>query len=225
MLVDGYHRFEICKDNGIEYRAIGKSFKDRDAAIAWIFDNQKSRRNMSKFLWAEAVVKLKAGIAKEAKKNQEAGVAVCQNSDKPINTLEKLAKIAGISRDTMHRVEFILKEAAANSANENLKKQVDALRKNDKGVSINSVYNELKKIKDGGKVVKPKKPSNDSMRTSPIVRAVKKSSKDSAGQIAFVITALDDIDKEFQKTEAHKDFYDDVIDWASKKKQKLSTKK
>jgi len=217
LLVDGYHRFEICKENGIEYETVGKSFKDRETVIAWILENQKARRNMNKFLWAESVLKGKAGIEKEAKKNQQAGGEGYQKSDNPVNTLKRLGNIAGVSHDTMHKVKTILSLAAANPGNEKLKKQIEALQRNDKGVSINSVYEESKELKGGEKAGKPRNVGGDPAlrQASLILKAMEKVSQDSEGQIGFFLSTLDGIDKNFEDRNS---FYDRLIDWAKKKK-------
>ena len=59
----------------------------------------------------ELALKRKHIIAAKAKKNQacgQGGVLLCQNSDKAsekIDTKKELAKIAGVSHDTIARVE------------------------------------------------------------------------------------------------------------------------
>lgn len=63
-------------------------------------------------------LKLKPLIAEKAKENQVAsGGAVPQKSAKPIDTREELAKIAGVSHDTIHKVEVIQKKASPEVRN------------------------------------------------------------------------------------------------------------
>lgn len=233
ILVDGYNRYNICKEHNLPYKVEKKSFKDRDSAIEWAIENQKSRRNMNKFLWAEVILKRKAHIAEIAKKNQgKGGGSVHQKSDKPVNTLERLANLAGVSHDTMHKVEFILEKAAADPDNKELKNLILSLGRKEKGISINSVYNDLREQKDEEETEKPTKSKEKSSmepaqkHINQVWRVVKRSSKDSAGQIAFVISALDRIEEEFQQTGDHTDFYDKMIEWAKKRKVvSASTKK
>ena len=65
----------------------------------------------------ELALKRKHIIAAKAKKNQacgQGGVLLCQNSDKAsekIDTKKELAKIAGVSHDTIARVEKIVQKA------------------------------------------------------------------------------------------------------------------
>ena len=58
-------------------------------------------------------LKLKPIIAEQAKEKQaEAGGAVRQKSDKAVvDTKKELAKAAGVSHDTIHKVEVIEKKA------------------------------------------------------------------------------------------------------------------
>ena len=46
ILVDGHHRFEICKKHNIEFTIIEQEFDSKEAAINWMVDNQLSRRNI-----------------------------------------------------------------------------------------------------------------------------------------------------------------------------------
>lgn len=60
----------------------------------------------------ELALKRKHIIAAKAKENQGARTDICQNSDKSsIDTKKELAKIAGVSHDTIARVEKIVQKA------------------------------------------------------------------------------------------------------------------
>lgn len=65
---------------------------------------------------AELALKLKPVIAEKAKENvlaaqNNSAASAHQKSDKQINTNKELAKAAGVSHDTIHKVEKIQKEA------------------------------------------------------------------------------------------------------------------
>lgn len=154
ILVDGHNRYHICKKNDIPFKTVEESFEDRDDAKAWIIQNQFGRRNLSAFQRGELAIVLKPIIEKKAKENMAKGggdkKAGNQKSDDPIkevNTNKELAKIAGVSHDTIHKTEVIKKEGT--------EEQVERARKGGKGNSINAVYNEIrgKEKKD-----KPKDP-------------------------------------------------------------------
>lgn len=57
-------------------------------------------------------LKLKPVIAEKAKESQGARNDICQKSDKSIDTKKELANIAGVSHDTIHKVEAIEAKAA-----------------------------------------------------------------------------------------------------------------
>jgi hypothetical protein len=76
----------------------------------WIIENQFGRRNLSPVQRARLALKLKPLLRKIALERKRAGVKVPddpdQNSDQGIakgRTLTKLAKIAGISHETIHK--------------------------------------------------------------------------------------------------------------------------
>jgi len=109
ILLDGHHRHAICDKHGIEPRVVGIDLADRDAATSWIIRNQFGRRNLTPFQRAELAVKLEPLIRQRArKKQQEAGGSLPQKSAKaPVDTREELAKIAGVSHDTITKAKKI----------------------------------------------------------------------------------------------------------------------
>lgn len=139
ILIDGHNRYAICKKLGIQYRIHTKSFETRDQVKIWMLQNQRSRRNMTTFQRVETILKLKSSIAEEAKRKQRAsGGAVPQKSAEPaVETRKVLAQKAGVSHDTMKKVEYILGNADNYTMNH--------LRRGINGITINSVYSQLKK--------------------------------------------------------------------------------
>ena len=112
ILVDGHNRFEIAAKHGLTWTENIMHFDLREDAMAWIIRNQFGRRNLSAYDRSLLALKLKPMIAKEAKKQQRAaGGAVPQKSVKAIDTQKELAKVAGVSHDTIHRVEVIEEKA------------------------------------------------------------------------------------------------------------------
>lgn len=97
---------------------------DRRSAIEWIILNQFGRRNLPAHERARLALRLKPVIAEKAKENQYSGVnqyteSLSQNSVKPsarIDTQKELAKIAGVSHDTIAKVEKIEKSAPEPTA-------------------------------------------------------------------------------------------------------------
>lgn len=157
-VIDGHNRYRICDEHGIKFRTMEMEFESRDAAKIWIIKNQaKERRNLSKYDRSTLVLKLEPLYAAEAKRRQGTRTDLVQNSAPSSDTgktVEKLAKLAGVSRDTIRKVKVIETEAA--KGNESAIEARTAVRSGEK--SINKAYGEIrpkictvcgKPIKDG----------------------------------------------------------------------------
>ena len=128
ILLDGHNRYEICQQHGIDFRTEGVKLRDRDAAQAWMIRNQFARRNLAPYQRAELALQLEPLIAKRAKANQKAGGAkaagngkvVRKKSSEPLETREELAKVAGVSHDTIRKARFIA-EHCDDKSKENLR--------------------------------------------------------------------------------------------------------
>lgn len=137
-LVDGHNRYKICLEHGIPFQTVQKEFADRNDAIIWIIKNQFGRRNLPAYERARLALRLKPVIAEKAKAQQirTEENRVCQKSDKQaIDTKKELAKAAGVSHDTIAKVETI--EAKASPETKAM------LRKGD--ITINKVYQEIRR--------------------------------------------------------------------------------
>jgi len=118
ILLDGHNRLQICSGNHLHYNTHEVSLPDRNAAKVWIIRNQFGRRNITLYQRAEVALQLKELIAEEAKRRLAtstggANPRPLQNSAKAevINTSSEIAKIAGVSHDTISKVERISKNA------------------------------------------------------------------------------------------------------------------
>lgn len=133
ILIDGHNRYEICNKYHIPYETVQREFSSRNDAISWIILNQFGRRNLPAHERARLALRLKPVIAERAEHNLHLSEGKgCQNSDKvkPIDTKQELAKIAGVSHDTIAKVEHIEREAP--------KPIINASRNND--ISINMAH-------------------------------------------------------------------------------------
>jgi len=133
ILVDGHNRFKIAAKHGLLWNEKRMEFADRNEAIRWIILNQFGRRNLSAYDRSVLALKLKPVIAEKAKEKQGTRTDICQKSDKSIDTKKELAKVAGVSHDTIHKVEAI-----QNSGNQQL---IDDVREGRE--SINSGYQKV----------------------------------------------------------------------------------
>lgn len=139
ILIDGHNRFEIAENHRLEYKTEEMEFSSRDDVKLWIIKNQLGRRNLSAYDRSVLALKLKPLIAEKAKENMLAtqkneSASAFQKSDKQINTDKEVAKVAGVSHDTIHKVEVI-----ENSGDKELIGKV-----RNKETSINKAYREVR---------------------------------------------------------------------------------
>lgn len=137
-IIDGHNRYEICTKHGMNFQTVQRDFGSRDDVIEWIIKNQFGRRNLPAYERARLALRLKPIIAEKAEKNLHLSDGKgCQKSDKvnPIDTKKELAAAAGVSHDTIAKVEKI--EAKATPE---IKRQLSRGE-----MSINQAYTEIKR--------------------------------------------------------------------------------
>ena len=61
-IVDGHHRYRICKEHGLPYEMAVFSFADVLEAQQWALETQKSRRNLTVWELGQIALKLKPAI-------------------------------------------------------------------------------------------------------------------------------------------------------------------
>ena len=138
-IIDGHNRYEICEELCKSYTSeevLG--LNSRAEVVEWIIRNQFGRRNLTAMQRAELALKLKAVVAAEAKRRQVSQLK--RGAEKPVpqksaerksgETRDELAKMAGVSHDTIAKVEKIVTEARPAV--------VEAVRNGE--MSINAAY-------------------------------------------------------------------------------------
>lgn len=151
-IIDGHNRYRICQSHGLECPNREREFSSRDAAKIWIIENQFGRRNLKSYVRGVLALQLKPLYAAEAKRRQATStgganpqlVQKSSHADESGKTRDKLAEIAGISHDTLRKVELI--EQEANSGNKTAIAARDSVMNG--GKSINKAFSE---IRDEGK--------------------------------------------------------------------------
>jgi hypothetical protein len=136
ILIDGHNRYEICKKLGIPFTTINKEFEGRDEAKAWMMNTQLGRRNVSPYDRGRFAIAL-AEINIRIKAKEKQGTHTTQGyqkSDKAVNTNKELAKLAGVSHDTIFKVK-IIEEKASDDTKQKLRNQT---------ASIHEAYMEVK---------------------------------------------------------------------------------
>ena len=146
-IIDGHNRYEICTKHGIPFETVNREFENRNEVIEWIIKNQFGRRNLPLHERARLALRLKPVITEKAKEKQaeyhgnQYKSGLSQNSvevQKPIDTQKEIAKAAGVSHDTIAKVEKI-EESAPTPV-------VQASRKGD--ISVNAAYQVTKMMQE-----------------------------------------------------------------------------
>ena len=169
VLIDGHNRYEIAKEHGLEFNVTEMEFESREDAKLWIIRNQLGRRNLSAYDRSSLALKLKPLFADKAKAKEQERKTTYQKSEKSniptTNTTKELAKIAGVSHDTIHKVEVI-----ESSGNDDL---IDKVK--NKEMSINKAYREVKGLPEKktsspkiGEIKAESVPMNESIDEEPL---------------------------------------------------------
>lgn len=156
ILVDGHHRYKICKKYGIPFRARKIKFRNRDEAKIWIIENQLARRNLNNYQRSVLALKRKDIISVMAKEHQATsgkgiygGKPLPQNSAKAVEARKELAKFADVSHDTITKVAKIMDKAP--------KEIIKKLEADD--MSVNQAFIQTMAIENRGKLKERKLPS------------------------------------------------------------------
>lgn len=138
-IIDGHNRYNICTRLGIPFSYQEKEdLSDRNEVKAWIIERQLSRRNLTKYQKSKLALKYEPLLKEQAKERQsEAGrnklPQISAEAPDKRETRNKVADLAGVSRDTIARVKKI--EAVAD---EETKQKLESGQ-----LSINKAYNSL----------------------------------------------------------------------------------
>lgn len=137
ILIDGHQRYRICQKHHIPFKIVERTFPDRDAAIFAALEVQLARRNLSIYDRGVLALRYKDRISREARERQRCGrggVLLLMNSPKAIDTRAEVASIAGVSPDTISKIERIERDAPVE-----IKKQLKSGE-----ISIHAAYTALK---------------------------------------------------------------------------------
>lgn len=115
ILIDGHHRHAFCKEHNMMFAIREMDFADRESVKEWIILNQLARRNLPIHEHTRLALQLKPIFEARAKENLSLshgrGQKGSQKSVNLFDTQKEIAKIAGVSHDTVAKVEHIEKEA------------------------------------------------------------------------------------------------------------------
>jgi len=151
VLVDGHNRLRISEEWDLNYETCEIDLPNREAARAWIANNQLGRRNLDELTKVELARIAKPEIEKEAEKRvggrpkkeekpmlKSTGVSDdAKHTPWKNTTRHKLAEAAGISEDKFRKGETIL-----DSGNQEI---INAVRSGE--ISINNGYQQVMREK------------------------------------------------------------------------------
>lgn len=157
-IVDGHHRYKICKRNNLEFKIKEMQFENKQEAMIWAWTTQKARRNIDDGTLFK-IAKYLSHIMKRRQKNnkekeqtffrnqtngENEGTFISNDTNvkssniKKIDTIQELADIAGTGRNTMNKVIQVQKHAP-----QPIQKAVE-----NNVISINKGYEITKKVKE-----------------------------------------------------------------------------
>jgi N6-adenosine-specific RNA methylase IME4/ParB-like chromosome segregation protein Spo0J len=111
-ILDGHHRYKICKELEIQANFKIKKFESKTDEIIFVGESNLFRRQLTVFARIELVLKLKPHYQKQSKERMLIGKKLdpVQKSAQG-KTRDLLAKKADTSHDTIDKVELILEKA------------------------------------------------------------------------------------------------------------------
>ena len=133
IIIDGHNRYKIANKHNIPFEIKEMRFESRGEVKEWIIRNQFGRRNLSAYDRSILALKLKPVLQAEAKERQGTRTDKGNIPQKSAESRDELARIAGVSHDTIHKVEKI--EAEATDKTKQLVREGK--------LSINQAYNSV----------------------------------------------------------------------------------
>lgn len=150
ILVDGHNRHRIWTTTGMSEddapEIIEKQFTSRDAVKEWMLRRQLARRNLTDAMRVNVALQLKPMISAKAKENEVEGgrrggkgSMISSNPLESTDTRREIAKSAGVSEQTVSRVEAVLRDAP-----EPIKAAMLAPKSDESHISIAEAFKQTK---------------------------------------------------------------------------------
>lgn len=108
IILDGHHRYKACQELGIEPKTIVKEFEDKLDEQLFVIDCNLIRRQLNNFQRTELALKSKPLLEAIVKRNESLGGKGGRNLTPLGRVDERIGERAGVSRDTVKKVEKIL---------------------------------------------------------------------------------------------------------------------
>ena len=108
VILDGHHRYKACQELGIEPKTLIREFKDKLDEQLFVIDCNLIRRQLNNFQRTELALKSKPILEAIVKRNESLGGKGGRNLT-PLGRIdERIGERAGVSRDTVRKIEKIL---------------------------------------------------------------------------------------------------------------------
>jgi ParB-like chromosome segregation protein Spo0J len=141
VILDGHHRYKACQELGIEPETVVKEFNNELDEQLFVIDCNLVRRQLNSFQRTELALRSKPILEAIAKRNESIGGKGGRNLTPLRRVDEKIGERAGVSRDTVRKVEKILEnKRISDEVKEDLR-----LGK----VSINEAYKMVEQDQEG----------------------------------------------------------------------------
>ena len=129
IIIDGHHRFKICKKHKIDFQTVQKEFASRDEVILWMIQNQLGRRNLSDLQRVEIVRKYEEAVKAQAEQRMLAGKAdpkvnLPEGQKSRKQSRDELGTLAGVSGSTYEHATKVLDHAPTTIVNATRNNQI-----------------------------------------------------------------------------------------------------
>ena len=152
LVIDGHRRLKACielKKQNIPTKEVKENFRSWDEIQFWMLKNQCQKRNLSTVEKVQMAFQYKEIIEKKANENlSKAGKGVAVEN--AVDTYLEIAKIAGVSRTTIARYNYVIEKSPETIINKMKKEEI----------SITTAYNYAKKDEENKTISKTENKSN-----------------------------------------------------------------
>jgi hypothetical protein len=141
VLLDGHHRYKACQELGIIPSHLVKEFQDELDEKLFVIDCNLTRRQLNNFQRTELALKSKPILEAIAKRNESLGGKGDRNLTPLGRVDEKVGEKAGVSRDTVRKVEMIIGFFSESQEKDEDEGVLDKLRSGK--ISVNEAYQQI----------------------------------------------------------------------------------
>jgi ParB-like chromosome segregation protein Spo0J len=157
IILDGHHRYKACKELGIEPDTMVKEFSDKSEEELSVIGCNVIRRHLNNFQRTELALKSKPMLEAIAKRNESLGGKGDRNLTPLGRVDDRIGELAGVSRDTVRKVEKILKSRILDKIKDDLSSEK---------LSINEGYEMVEQDQEGQSLAQKRRKAADELDKS-----------------------------------------------------------